>query len=134
MKRYSSEYFEKKFKILFDKLLIKEGFIDEIKKTRKELGIPVEKGFSDALHLTEYLAKKLTEDEKHHLVFFQFIERYEAENKVRITGEEQKEHRDKIVNAFLKKTKGRFNSTITILPPPIFIRINPMSFWELLKI
>src|SRR3989344_2357399 len=109
MKRYSSEYFEKKFKILFDKLLIKEGFIDEIKKTRKELGIPVEKGFSDALHLTEYLAKKLTEDEKHHLVFFQFIERYEAENKVRITGEEQKEHRDKIVNAFLKKTKGRVN-------------------------
>ena len=107
MKKYSSEYFEKKFRILFDKLLIKEGFVDEVKKVRKELGIPVENGFRDNLNLAEYLAKKLTESERHHFIFLPFIEQYEAENEVRITGEEQKKDRDKIINAFFKKTKGR---------------------------
>lgn len=35
MKKYSTDYFEKKYKILFDKLLQKEGFDADIKAVRK---------------------------------------------------------------------------------------------------
>lgn len=84
MKKYTSEYFAKKFRILFDKLLIKEGFVDEIKKIRKELGIPIENGFPDTLRLAEYLMKKLSKREKTFFTLMSFVEYYEMETKTRV--------------------------------------------------
>jgi hypothetical protein len=42
MKKFSADYFEKKFRILFKKLFLKAGFLDAVKQTRKKLGLPVD--------------------------------------------------------------------------------------------
>ncbi len=104
MKKYSRDYFEKKFKILFDKLIIKEDFVDEIKKTRKELGIPIENGFDEIPQLAEFLMKKLTAKEQHSLAFFCFIEKYEAKKGIRLNDG----NREEVIDAFIKESKGKF--------------------------
>jgi len=98
MKKYTDNYFEKKYKILFDKLTKKEGFDDEIKKTRAELGIP-EKGFANTPELAHFLAKKLTKSEQRTLTFFAFATAYEYEKRMPIT----EENREEVLNAFVKK-------------------------------
>lgn len=85
MKKYSIDYFEKKYEILFNKLLIKNRFVNEVKEIRKTLGIPVENGFVDQLELAEYLRKKLTKKEEKKITMFSYIERYDIENKTRLT-------------------------------------------------
>jgi len=98
MKKYSADYFEKKFHILFDKLIVKEGFIDAVKKTRIELEIP-EGGFNNQLELAEYLMNRLSEKEKEHITMLAFIEQYEAVNKKRI----EESDREQFTKDFLKK-------------------------------
>lgn len=100
MKKYSTDYFEKKYKILFDKLLQKEGFIDDIKKTRKELGLPKE-GFPNITELADFLIKKLNKKEQRSLTLYAFLSFYEYENKKVI----QEEDREDFLNAFMKKHK-----------------------------
>jgi hypothetical protein len=103
MKKYSADYFEKKYKILFDKLIIKEGFIDDIKKTRKELGIPVESGFAEISHLAEFIMKKLTKSEQRYLAFSAFTDRYNRKK-----GEDSiaEGHKEELIDAFMEETNG----------------------------
>jgi hypothetical protein len=100
MKKYSADYFEKKYKILFDKLLQKEGFIDDIKKTRKELGLPVD-GFPNGPELAFFFINKFTKDQQHSLTFIAFIRAYENEHKIRVSDE----NRDEVIKAFMKENK-----------------------------
>lgn len=104
MKKYSSEYFEKKFKILFNKLLVKEGFIDEVKKTRKELGIPIENGFANSLDLAEFLIKKLAKKESDEVILIAHIEKYEYEKKMSFMDISEKD-KDIFFENFLKEIK-----------------------------
>lgn len=101
MKKYSTDYFEKKFGILFNKLLVKDGFINEIKQIRKTLGIPVENGFIDPLELAEYFIKKLTKKEQKEATIFGFMEQYDIENKTRLTEDD----REKFFQYLAKKKK-----------------------------
>lgn len=98
MKKYSDDYFEKKYRILSDKLLQKEGFIDEIKTYRKELGLP-ENGFSSGPELAHFLISKMSKLEQQSLTFFAFLDAYAHENKIIIS----EENREEVMNAFLKK-------------------------------
>lgn len=115
MKKYSAEYFEKKFKILYNKLLVREGFIDEVKKKRKELGIPVESGFSSSLDLAEYLIKKLTTKEREEAIFIAYMHKYENEKKTLAT----EENRNDFVDSFLKERKKEMDSLILAI---IFVK------------
>lgn len=110
MKKYSAEFFKKKFEILFNKLLVKQGFTDEIKEVRKELGIPLENGFINSLELAEFLSKKLTKVEKETVFMFGFIDRFEAENHTRVSEKD----RDAFFKYFMKNRKGKDASMINI--------------------
>lgn len=104
MKKYTSDYFERKYKILFDKLLLKEGFEDEIKKTRKELGIPLD-GFSNIQELIYFIIKKMSKKEQQELTMLAFANVYEYENRKTITEENEKEFIETFTKKF-KKDKG----------------------------
>ena len=80
MKKYSAEDFEKKFKTLRDKLLIKQGFEDQIQESRKKLGVPTENGFSSSLELAIFLAEKLSSEEILNTAFISFISNWERRN------------------------------------------------------
>lgn len=108
MKKYSPEYFEKKFKILFNKLLVRQGFIDDVKKTRAELGVPVENGFSSSLDLAEYFIKKLTAKERDEAIFVAYMHKFENERKTLAT----EENRDEFIDSFLKARKKELDSLI----------------------
>lgn len=99
MKKYSSDYFEKKYKILLDKLLQKEGFIDEIKTARKLLGIP-ENGFMHEPELAYFLIDKMGKKQRQAITWISFLEKYEYENKVRITEETMKEPFDQFTKEY----------------------------------
>jgi hypothetical protein len=101
MKKYSADYFEKKFHILFDKLIVKEGFVDAVKKTRKELGIP-ENGFDKQLELAEYLMNRLSKKEKEETTTIAFMEQYEITHKKRI----EESDMERVTKEFLKKLKN----------------------------
>lgn len=98
MKKYNEDYFEKKYKILFDKLIQKEGFIDEIKNKRKELGLPID-GFDNEQELADFIIKKMNKSEQQSLTFFAFIDAYAHKNKIYITDE----NREEVTKAFLKE-------------------------------
>ena len=102
MKKYSSEYFEKKFNILFKKLLIKKGFVGATKETRKKLGIP-ENGFDDEIKLAQFFISKMTKDERFSLDLFTFMDAYEQKHKKAIT----EENREDALNSFMKEKKER---------------------------
>lgn len=118
MKQYSSEYFRKKYKILFNKLTAREDFLDEIKKTRKELDVPVENGFSDTLRLAEYFTNRLNKKEKESLTLASFIEQYRIANNISI----EEESKDSIMDNFFKE----YETGISILAIMVFLqnRIN----------
>ncbi|MBP6859702.1 MAG: hypothetical protein KBC69_03745 [Candidatus Magasanikbacteria bacterium] len=98
MKKYTDDYFEKKYKILFDKLIQKEGFIDEIKSIRTGLGLPIN-GFENGPELADFLIHKMNKSEQQALTFFAFVDAYAYENKIFITDE----NREEVIKAFLKK-------------------------------
>jgi hypothetical protein len=100
MKKYSTDYFEKKYRILSDKLLQKDGFIEEIKDIRDGLGLPLN-GFGNIQELAHFLIGKLSKSEQRALTLIAFVEVYCYENKIPITDE----NRSKITSAFLKKYK-----------------------------
>lgn len=97
MKKYTDDYFNKKYKILFDKLIQKEGFTDDIKKARKELGLP-DSGFNNTQELAYFLINKLTKSQQQSLTFIAFVETYAYKNKIAVTDE----NKDEITKAFLK--------------------------------
>lgn len=131
MKKYSAEFFKKKFEILFNKLLVKEGFIDEIKEVRKELGIPVENGFINSLELTEFLSKKLTKSEKENVLILGFIERFEIENRVRVSEKD----REKFFEYFMKNKNRKDGAivSITFIQAVIENHNNPFTSNALLR-
>ena len=108
MKKYSKEYFEEKFEILYKKLLQKEGFIDAVKSTRKELLIP-EDGFPSTLELSDYLMKRLSKKEKEITSSICFMQQYEHKN-----GQINEEDMQKVAEEFDKRFKDNF-SPIAIL-------------------
>ena len=110
MKKYSDDYFEKKYKILFDKLTQKEGFNDDIKSTRKELGLPIN-GFANGQELAYFLIGKMNKKEQQTITFFAFIEAYAYENKIYITDE----NREEVTKAFLKKGYKKGISMIAMM-------------------
>jgi hypothetical protein len=108
MKKYSKEYFEEKFEILYKKLLQKEGFIDAVKSTRKELSIP-EDGFPSTLELSNYLMDRLSKKEKEVTSSICFMQQYEHKN-----GQINEEDMKKVSEEFDKRFKDNF-SPIAIL-------------------
>ena len=100
MKKYSDDYFEKKYKILFDKLMQKEGFVDDIKTTRKELGLPID-GFANGPELADFFISKLSKAEKRKLTMWAFLRAYEYEQKRFLTEDDK----DAFTKAFMKKHK-----------------------------
>ncbi|MSR76599.1 MAG: hypothetical protein EXS68_03330, partial [Candidatus Ryanbacteria bacterium] len=84
MKKYSDTYFEKKYKILANKLIQKDGFDETVKTTRAELGLP-KNGFTSTRELAQFLIGKMSKDEQMSLTFFAFVEAYAYENKIFIT-------------------------------------------------
>jgi hypothetical protein len=100
VKKYSTDYFEKKYKILAERLIQKNGFKEAILATRKKLGLP-ESGFPRPLELAVFLIDKMSAEEQMSLTFYAFMQAYEHKNKVRIT---EKDHK-KVVSAFLKEQK-----------------------------
>lgn len=104
--QYSADYFRKKYKILFEKLLQKEGFVNAIKTARKDLAIPVEKGFTSSSDLAEHLLKKLTKPERESVFILSFIERFEIENHIRVSESD----RDDFFKYFIKNKKGKDSS------------------------
>lgn len=110
MKNYSADYFEKKFHILFDKLIIKEGFIDAVKQTRKKLGIPTD-GFANKLELAEYLMSRLSKKEKEQTTTIAFMEQFETIHKKRIEEDDMKQ----VEKEFRKKFKGNESSPLAIM-------------------
>ena len=100
MKKYSDDYFEKKYKILFDKLMQKEGFVDDIKATRKELGLPID-GFANGPELANFFISKLNKAEKRKLTMWAFLRAYEYEQKRFLTEDDK----DAFTKAFMKKHK-----------------------------
>jgi len=100
MKKYSTEYFEKKFNILFDKLIIKDGFLDAVKNTRKELKIP-ENGFENEVELAEYFLGKMYAEEQEVLSFLSFLDDYSIKKNVAIDDKNKAE----VIKTYIK-TKG----------------------------
>jgi hypothetical protein len=91
--------------------MAKEGFEEAIKAMRKELGIPVEKGFSDSLQLANFIINKLTKAEKETLSLLAFLEYYELENGVDIR---EREDFDKLWMVFNKKMKRKVDPVINL--------------------
>ena len=108
MKKYSAEYYHKKFDILFQRLLAKEGFVDEIKKIRQTLGIPIEDGFSNSLQFANYLLGKMSNDEKEDAMYIGFMEQYKNEKKVPFGDID----RDDFLDYFKQRKKEKYNPFI----------------------
>jgi len=101
MKKYSSDFFEKKFRILSDRLLSKNGFQDMVREIRKELSIPTN-GFNNESEFAQYLIGKMSKEEQRMLTFSVFMNEYLFENKIRF----EEADREKVTRAFLKKYKN----------------------------
>lgn len=99
MKKYSANFFEKKYRILFNKLYTKTNFSDAVKKTRIRLGIP-EGGFSKETDLAIYLLGQM--DRKNQLLIWliAFAPEYFAKDKLTPDKDEAWE---KMVHAFEKE-------------------------------
>jgi hypothetical protein len=97
MKRYSVEFFEKKYRTLFNKLLIKKGFVEAVKETRQKLGLP-ERGFPNEAELATFLISKMTRFEQGTLTYFAFYELYAATHGVSLLDESKK---DEVFSAYI---------------------------------
>lgn len=104
MKRFSADYFEKKFRILFSKIMAKEGFVDEVKKTRRKLGLP-ENGFDNETNLALYFISKMNKKEQYLLSFSSFMDDYHRKNSLPMTDE----NGDKAIQAFEKERQKEKN-------------------------
>jgi hypothetical protein len=100
MKKYSKGYFEKKFHLLYEKLLNKENFIDTIKKARKSLNIP-EEGFKSELDLVSYFIDRIPSKELDDHIFCFFCLEYAEKTGLELQDENKKEFFDN----FYKKRK-----------------------------
>jgi len=110
MKKFSADYFEKKFRILFKKLFLKAGFLDTVKETRKKLGLP-ENGFSNEVDLAIFLISKMSKDEQFSLSFFAFAEDYCRKNNLSMHDENI---RDGLIEAFTKAGKDELGTKMII--------------------
>jgi len=104
MKKFSADYFEKKFKILFSKIMAKEGFIDEVKKTRKKLGLP-ENGFNNETDLALYFISKMDKKEILSLSLVSFMDDYHRKNNLPFSDE----NTDIAIKAFTKEGQKEKN-------------------------
>ncbi len=102
MKKFSQVYFDKKFKALFNKLIVKSIFIEEIQKVRQKLKIPTE-GFRHLDQLAEYLVNRLSKNEQEQINFIAFMKKYEVINKKFI----QKTDKEKVFKEFIKDYKKK---------------------------
>jgi len=100
MKKYSAEYFEKKYKILFNRLLLKQGFLDDIKETRRELGLP-ENGCNNEADLAIYFISKMNKKEQQILSLIAFADDYYSKHNLPINDE----NRRKIIQAYTKESR-----------------------------
>jgi len=111
MKKYSKDYFEKKFLLLYEKLVNKEGFIDTIKKTRESLNIP-EEGFESDFELVGYFISRIPKKEIENFIFYSFCFEY-----VRNTGLElQDEDFEELFDKFYQRQKEVDNIQIISIP------------------
>lgn len=111
MKKYSSEYFEKKFRILFQKLLVKEDFLDAIKETRKKLGLP-DGGFGNELELASHLIGKMSKNEQTLLALFAFAKDYSSKNNLAL----DEENKENILQAVWKEYGGERDGGVAMAP------------------
>lgn len=103
MKKYTSEYFEKKYRILFDKLIQKDDFEIEIINERKKLGIP-ENGFLNHKELAKYIYDNLEKEERFQIAFMTFFfDEYLKKNNMTISNSD--EDKEKFDNGFLEFMK-----------------------------
>jgi hypothetical protein len=109
VKKYSKDYFEKRFHLLYEKLVNKENFVETVIKARKLLNIP-EKGFESSFELVEYLISRIPKDEIESHMFYSFCMEYEDK-----TGLKLKENQfDEFSENFYQKYKGKYNDTQSI--------------------
>lgn len=95
MKQFSQDYFEKKYRTLFNKMLFKQGFNKAIKDTRKSLGIP-ETGFDNEQEFALFCINKLSKQEKQILTFIAIAETYAQKHKIPLDEDHKKEIFDSI--------------------------------------
>ncbi len=100
MKKFSTEHFEKKYRTLYEKLLCKEGFLNDIKSARKTLVLP-EEGFSDEYEFAYHIIHNMNDDELFHLTFFIYLD-HEASKNREAFFDLDKEGRAPIIDAFIK--------------------------------
>jgi hypothetical protein len=103
MKKFSEEYFEKKYRILFNKLFIKKGFLDTVKELRKKLGMP-DDGFNHEMDLAIFILDKMDTEELSTIIFWTFMKNYARKNNV-ILDESNKEDKKQIIDAYIKERK-----------------------------
>ena len=94
MKKFSAEYFEKKYRILFNKLFVKRGFSDTVKELRKKLEIP-DNGFTNETDLACFVISKMNAEEQRSIAFLAFIEDYARKNNLTL----ENENKERIINA-----------------------------------
>jgi len=103
MKKFSAEYFEKKYRILFNKLLLKKEFLDTVKELRNKLGLP-EKGFENEVELSRYFIGKMDEKTKNVLKFATFADDYYHKNAIDL---DEKGSKEKILIAYQERIKNK---------------------------
>lgn len=91
MKKYSADYFESKFNTLKEKLLIKEGFVEEIRTARKELEVPVQDGFASSFDFAKYITDQLSFDEMLEAASMFYTNKWEVQKKRRMEKKDQEE-------------------------------------------
>jgi hypothetical protein len=117
MKKYTANYFDDKFKILFRRLLEKEGFVDDVKEFRKQFDIP-DNGFTNSLELSEYLMNRLSKKEREETTSLSFLEQYRAEFSKpdeKETDKDDDEEMEKMIKEFDKKYKNDFVPIVVLV-------------------
>jgi hypothetical protein len=102
VKKYSADYFEKKFKILFSKLLAKKGFLNAVKEMRIELEIP-DNGFENETILAHFLITKMSDREWRTLGFATFIEIYEQKHETIV----DEKNKDEVIETFINDVDNK---------------------------
>jgi len=98
MKKFSSKYFENKYKILANKLLIKSGFKNDIKEIRKKLGIP-DIGFSSEIEIACFFADQMNKEDFDRIIFTAFMEEYAIKHNLSLSEKNKKQ----IIDAYIEE-------------------------------
>jgi len=104
MKFFTADYFEKKFRILYSKLLFKEGLKETAKEVRRELGLPPE-GFKNESELAIFLMGKMANEEIELLNMMVFVNDYSAKNELPYNDENIEKFKEAYYNEYLPNTK-----------------------------